>query len=100
MLSASPFILLARRFRVPRSGTRSEFRSSYFKNTPKNNERSEYILRVREGFEGNDPSHSPGFSIRKSNPSLTEFKNPPLVGVIFYSVFIGQSSNVFRAEPK
>ena len=34
MLSASPFILPARPFRVPRSGTRTEFRSSYFKNTP------------------------------------------------------------------
>ena len=34
MLSASQFILPARPFRVPRSGTRSEFRSSYFKNTP------------------------------------------------------------------
>ncbi|MDP1760147.1 MAG: hypothetical protein Q8L01_01690, partial [Candidatus Woesebacteria bacterium] len=34
MLSASQFILPARPSRAPRSGTRTEFRSSYFKNTP------------------------------------------------------------------
>ena len=34
MLSASPFILPARPFRAAHSAARSEFRSSYFKNTP------------------------------------------------------------------
>src|SRR3989344_1657232 len=34
MLSASEFILPAHPFRVPQSGTRTEFRSSYFKNKP------------------------------------------------------------------